>query len=243
MRIQLLSDLHFEFHRDGGAALVADCFAPADVLVLAGDIAVAEGIAPALTLFSERYPQVVYVHGNHEFYGSTRSVVAQLTREACARLGNVHWLDGDVVELGGQRFLGAPLWFAESDGAKRYQSFMNDFAQIEGFHAWVYSEHARARAFFEAQLRAGDVVVTHHLPTWASVPARFRGNPLNCYFVADVEPLIHERGPALWMHGHTHDVVDLVVGSTRVLCNPFGYVGVEENPAFNEKYVIDLAAR
>ena len=53
MRIQLLSDLHFEFQRDNGRTLAQACHAPdVDVLVLAGDIAVADGIAHALELFS-----------------------------------------------------------------------------------------------------------------------------------------------------------------------------------------------
>ena len=45
MRLQLLSDLHFEFHRDGGRSFV-DSLDPGgiDVLVLAGDIAVGERI-------------------------------------------------------------------------------------------------------------------------------------------------------------------------------------------------------
>ena len=71
-----LSDLHFEFHRDGGAALVASLDPTrADVLVVAGDLAVADGIAPALDLLCERYAPrpVVYVHGNHELYGTTRA--------------------------------------------------------------------------------------------------------------------------------------------------------------------------
>ena len=73
-------------------------------------------------------------------------------------------LDCDVVELGGQRFLGTPLWFAPSDDATRYRSALSDFTQIHDYDAWVYAENQRARRFFEAELRAGDVVVTHHLP-------------------------------------------------------------------------------
>ena len=61
MRIQLLSDLHFEFQRDSGRSLAQCCHAhDADVLVLAGDIAVGDDIADALELFSELYPHVVY---------------------------------------------------------------------------------------------------------------------------------------------------------------------------------------
>jgi hypothetical protein len=65
-------------------------------------------------------------------------------------------------------------------------------------------------------------------------------SPLNCYFVCDPEPLILKRKPALWLHGHTHGSVDLVVGATRVRCNPFGYARVEENQGFAAKCVLEL---
>ena len=32
----------------------------------------------------------------------------------------------------------------------------------------------------------------------------------------------------LWTHGHTHHEFDYMVGSTRVVCNPRGYVGYEQ---------------
>jgi hypothetical protein len=28
----------------------------------------------------------------------------------------------------------------------------------------------------------------------------------------------------LWTHGHTHDVFDYMIGDTRILCNPRGYI-------------------
>jgi hypothetical protein len=31
----------------------------------------------------------------------------------------------------------------------------------------------------------------------------------------------------LWTHGHTHEDFDYHIGSTRVVCNPRGYVGYE----------------
>ena len=62
MRIQLLSDLHFEFHRDGGRAFT-EALDPSsvDVLVLARDIAVAGGIPPPCSRYRDAH--VVYVHG------------------------------------------------------------------------------------------------------------------------------------------------------------------------------------
>lgn len=240
MRVAYVSDLHLEFHRDAGGAFVASLNpAIADVLVVAGDLAVADGIGPALDSICSRYwPRpVVYVHGNHELYGTTRERTIAITEEAAARHRNLRWLDCSVTEIDGRRFVGAPLWFGRHPDGALLNAAMNDFREIQGLEEWVYEENARAREFFARELRNGDIAVSHHLPSQASVAPRWRGSPLNPFFVSDVEDTIRARQPALWIHGHTHDSVDTMVGSTRVLCNPFGYVRVEENRAFDENAV------
>lgn len=243
MRIQLLSDLHFEFHADAGRHFV-ELMDPTsiDVLVLAGDIAVGDGIGPALTLFCERYAPcpVVYVHGNHEYYGMGRERVVAITQAARAAHSNLVWLDAEVAEIEGQRFIGGPLWFSRGDFTPEMKRSMPDFAEIPGFQSWVYEENERMRALLESELRPGDVVVTHHLPTYRSVAARYSGNSLNAFFVCDLQDLILQRRPAVWMHGHTHDSVRQRVGSTEVLCNPFGYVGHQLNMQFHDRCVVKV---
>jgi predicted phosphodiesterase len=243
MRIQYLSDLHFEFHKDAGASFVASLDpAGVDVLVVAGDLAVGSGIGPALDVICERYGSstVLYVHGNHEFYGTTREEVVAITRAACARHAHLHWLDATATEVGGRTFLGAPMWFRHPGAAEKYKFGMNDFRQIHDFERWVYAENARALSFFEAEMRPGDIVVTHHLPARACVLPQWQGHPLNPFFLCDVERLILERRPALWIHGHTHDTIDATLDGTRIVCNPFGYVRIEENATFDERATIDL---
>lgn len=213
-----------------------------DAVVLAGDIAVADGIGPALELVCRRYPDaiVVYVHGNHEYYGSNREVVFAHTRHACEAHANLRWLDCSVAEIAGRRFLGAPLWFPEAREAAAFKRHMTDFTVIESFESWVYDDNARAVAFLEAEVRSGDIVVTHHLPSPQSVSARFVGHPLTPFFVCDLEPLIRERTPAYWLHGHTHDSLRYAIGPTTVACNPFGYVGHELNTKFEDQLVFDV---
>jgi Icc-related predicted phosphoesterase len=243
MRLQLLSDLHFEFHRDAGRSLV-DSLDPAgiDVLVLAGDICNAAAIPDALGLFCERYrhASVVYVHGNHEFYRTDRADVVARTRQAVSDNSNLVWLDCSSAELHGRRFLGAPLWFPDHPSIPRLKRSMSDFHEIRGFEGWVYAENERAIAFLRDALREGDIVITHHLPSRRSVSPRFVGHPLGHFFVCDVEPLIQERQPRLWLHGHTHDSVHYDIGNTTVLCNPLGYVGIDLNSAFSDAMVIDV---
>lgn len=114
MLIQLLSDLHFEFHRDSGRSFVESLDPDGvDVLVLAGDISVGEDLPGALDLLCRRFhgSAVIYVHGNHEFYGSRLESVRQLTRQAASSNRNLSWLDKCGVEVGRTWFWGAPLWF------------------------------------------------------------------------------------------------------------------------------------
>jgi Icc-related predicted phosphoesterase len=243
MRVQLLSDVHVEFHADQGADFVRSLEpAGVDVLVLAGDIAVGPGIVGALGLFCERYRDatVLYVHGNHEFYGTDRESVVGFTRAAVAAHENLVWLDSETAEIGGQRFVGGPLWFERRLEAARFKRSMADFGQITRFESWVYDENRRMKQLLAAELREADVVVTHHLPTQRSVSPRFLSSPLNAFFVCDVEELIEERRPRLWMHGHTHVSVDTRIGPTRILCNPFGYAGWELNPGFVDGMYVDL---
>lgn len=245
MRIQLLSDLHFEFHRDGGRSFVESLDASrTDVLVLAGDIAVAEGIGEALALFSAHYSraQIVYVHGNHEFYGSDRATVLAHTRSLVAVLPNVHFLDGESVEIAGQRILGAPLWFPHSAQCDFLQGALNDFSMIRDYSTWVYEENARAVRFLEQELRPGDIVVTHHLPARAAISPQYEDSPLNVFFLSDQEALIRARQPSYWFHGHTHDSVRVRVGNTLILCNPFGYAPRDLNPEFDGSLTVNAAA-
>jgi predicted phosphodiesterase len=240
--VQLLSDLHFEFHQDGGRELVASLDPTrVDVLVLAGDIAVGEGISSALALFAERYchSAIVYVHGNHEFYGTDRKSVLELTSRACAAHPNVVWLDGATADVAGRRFLGAPLWFRRDPKADRHKRAMTDFSEIRDFESWVYEENARALEWLDAELREGDIVITHHLPARRSIAPRFSNHPLNPFFLCDVEALVRERKPRLWLHGHTHVSVRYDIGPTTVLANPFGYARWEVNADFDERLLVE----
>ena len=62
--------------------------------------------------------------------------------------------------------------------------------------------------------------------------------------MVDLDPLIHARRPALWLHGHTHAQVDVVVGATRVVANPHGYVRYEPEAvaAFRRDLVMRVPA-
>jgi len=244
MRLLPLSDLHLEFHADGGAEFASRLDGRGvDALLLAGDIGVWRTTADAvatLRLFTDTFPLVVFVPGNHEYYrGSPHSVDALLER-AAAELPNLHILaPNHPLDLGSRRIHGATLWFPDQPDNERYAHLLNDFRLIDDFVPWVYERHLEAREYFAASVREGDVVVTHHAPSLKSTPPRFAGELLNRFFASDLESLIRDTRPAVWLHGHMHDRVDYRIGETRVLCNPLGYPR-EPKAQFDERLILEL---
>jgi Icc-related predicted phosphoesterase len=73
------------------------------------------------------------------------------------------------------------------------------------------------------------VVVTHHAPTVLSIAEWFKGDTLmNGAFASDLSEFIMDRPQIkLWTHGHMHNVSDYMMGDTRVVCNPRGYIKYE----------------
>ncbi len=239
MRIQVFSDVHTEFHKDGGKEFLRNLDPKGvDVLVVPGDLCAFENIEAILLLLSMQYPHVVYTFGNHEAYGASIEQARQKAK-AAAR-GTIHFLDNSTCEIDGQRFVGTTLWFPRDSKSMFYERQMNDFSLIRFFRETVYEENDRAVEFLTKTVKTDDVVVTHYLPSQACVAERFKTSPLNRFFVCDMDDLIFDAKPKLWVHGHTHDSVDIVHGSTRIVCNPFGYAGVELNLEYVDQKIIEL---
>jgi predicted MPP superfamily phosphohydrolase len=228
MRLHVLSDLHFDVRRDDWRAFAGGIPKDlGDVLVLAGDVLCLndEAAPEMLATLRAKAPEVVYVLGNHEHYHGAFGETKQLAAAVCQQAGVV-LLDDQVATLAGRRFVGSTLWFRRDEAAQPHRHLLTDFHVIAGFEPAVYEDNRRALAFLRAEIEPGDLVITHHLPSQASVPRRFRRGrvaALNSFFVCDCDDIIHDRRPALWIHGHTHDPCDHQVGETRVVCNPIGY--------------------
>jgi predicted phosphodiesterase len=250
MNLHILSDLHLEYSTFEPPAT------DADVIVLAGDIGKkASGIIWA----REAFPcmEIVYVPGNHEFYGTQRLETLEHMR-ITARNCSVHLLDNDEIVIDDVRFLGSTLWTdfkllgeeSKLAAMKEGQAKLNDFKLIyEGL--WGYFSPAHSVELHEKSLdwllakldepfSGKTVVVSHHLPSAQSVVERFKDVLIAACFASDLDYLFGKM--ELWIHGHTHDSLDYEKNGTRVLCNPRGYVTYrgQENFDFNPKLVIEI---
>ena len=247
MKLHILSDLHTEY---------SDFDPPetdADVVVLAGDIGVGtEGIEWA----ARRYPKtpVVYVPGNHEYYGSDIDAIDQLKFSAPP---NIRVLNDDTCEFGAVRFLGATLWTDfrfygdEEAGSSRNNArrLIGDFTSIRNGARLFTPEdsvelHESSKAWLVRELQkefdGRTVVVTHHLPAAPSVHDDYRNDVLNPAFASRLEETIEKYQPELWIHGHTHFACDYQIVDSRIVCNPRGYPSETADRGFLPGLVVEV---
>jgi Icc-related predicted phosphoesterase len=84
------------------------------------------------------------------------------------------------------------------------------------------------------------VVVGHHAPSALSIAEWFKHDTLmNGAFHSDLSEFIMDRPQIkMWTHGHMHNSSDYMMGETRVVCNPRGYIGYEQQAKeFQLKYL------
>lgn len=266
MRLQIASDLHTEQHADDGKGLFEEMReANPDVLIIAGDFATSLGIGLPMSHLCRTYKgiPIVYVPGNHDYWGGTRGQLHSALRNLSRKNDNLHWLGFDSVigpqaRIAGLKFTGTTLWFPDdpinrfyehpilarhprSPTLARAMGQFADFHQIENLQTWVYQENEQARNLLQGEGGQADVIVTHHLPNAVFVPERFRASDINRFYVGDAyHPDCTAR---LWVFGHSHDSTDRVIGETRFIGNPFGYVKHGLNHAFRPKLVVEVEPR
>lgn len=73
------------------------------------------------------------------------------------------------------------------------------------------------------------VVVGHHAPSKQSTHPRYKYEEvMNGGYSSELSEFILDHPQIkLWTHGHTHEDFDYMIGSTRIVCNPRGYINYE----------------
>jgi len=239
-----MSDLHLEFSRELAQRFVNSLDVDGvDVLVIAGDIAVGAAIEHQVSLIAKRFDgiPILYVNGNHEYYGAGRKTVRTAIRRLHREYSNVHHFECEAIEIKGQRFLGTTLWYEPNAKVRAGMPYWSDFRLITSLQHWIREAHNASIDFLDKNLQENDIVISHMLPSHKCVAPRWQLSDTNHFFVTDVEKLILERKPRYWIHGHTHDSIDVRIGNTRVVCNPRGYEGYELNPYFDPKATLIAA--
>jgi len=228
MRLQLISDLHSEFYLQPLQFCESIAIAPdLDFLVIAGDLVVPARqdinvVTGIFHHFSTKAPHVLYVEGNHEFYGSSPARTLFDLKSFMPQ--NYTWLRNEEASINGIHFYGGAMWFPNADGMDGlYRDELNDWSQIKDLGGHVYDQNREFTWNAGKLVRPETIVISHHLPHANSTPKMYEKSHCNRFFVSDQTKLIEEKQPRLWFHGHTHFPCGYHLGETHVLCNPYAY--------------------
>jgi Icc-related predicted phosphoesterase len=254
MKIALGSDLHLEFgaielHNTEAADVLV---LSGDILVAKHLNGVHHHDSRYRKFFQEcceRFPKVIYVLGNHEHYAHDVQETTTYLKQELA-YDNLHILDDETVDILGYTFIGVTLWtnMNEEDSLTLYHmpTMMNDFQSIKN-STRMFNAYKSARLTPEDTVKfhkksldyinhvVGEnpdkkyIVVAHHCPSKKSIHPKYAHDTImNAAFASDLDDFIAYRPQIrLWTHGHTHEPFDYEIGSTRIVCNPRGYVGHE----------------
>lgn len=269
MKLQLLSDLHFESHPNLQIAPAPG----ADRLVLAGDIgSYQQGTRLTeadfgLARFSPRHgwpTPVIYVPGNHEYDNADFDTTHERLREACHAL-EIDWLERESRVIEGVRFIGTTLW-ADFDALVTSRDLLAEALKKRGKAmraANFYLEKSAAtrndQPFLAREMREHSltceawlrdalietfdgptVAITHFAPTLASADPRYGLTPGTAGFCNSLDDLLPHAD--LWLHGHLHCAFDYVKEGCRVVANPLGYRSRGEQEGFRPDLLIEISA-
>lgn len=202
-----------------------------------------------------KYRKVLYVCGNHEHYRNAyHDTHDRLRRELP---DNVMLMEGDTTEIDGVHFFGATLWTDMNRGdpisVSHLKQAMSDFAGAikmgDGVKVQTLYGDSYYTSKFNPQYAKGIfhetiekmkkwlaehqddkcVIITHHAPSDLSVNEYYKNDyHMNAGYRSNLEGFILDHPQIkVWVHGHMHDACDYMIGTTRVVTNPRGYMGYE----------------
>ena len=265
MKIKVVSDLHLECCEHGHG--IPD-LGEGDALILGGDILCARHFkkdGPLHKVYDDflqkcvkNFDEVLYVAGNHCFYGYNYEGTWQVLKEHLPP--SIHLLENDYVKIKDTIFLGCTLWtdFRNENALEMMEAAqcMNDYKVIRIGSNYrklnpddTLKFHKKTKQFLLDTLPMFENqkvwVLTHHAPSYQSVHPKYRNSGIaNGAYVSDLDDLILNN-PQIkcWSHGHTHESLDYKIGDCRVVCNPRGYFGHNTsglNLNFNPNFEVEI---
>ena len=249
MKIRLLSDLHLEGYKYYYE------YAGEDIVVLAGDIH---------TQYRHRFildqipanVKILFVAGNHEYYGEDFDTVNDFFYELQAEYTNFYWLHNESIVIDGVNFFGGTMftnWELDFDSWTAKQRAKEGIADFEWIsktgrdglkRRWNTDDHLQEHLAFRDALvqwlekpAEKRVVISHFVPHPEGSDPKFKGSSLNLYFLCDMTQYMEKVN--LWLYGHTHSSKDMMHGDCRLVCNPRGY-GAENVNGFIKDLVVEI---
>jgi predicted MPP superfamily phosphohydrolase len=256
MKIGYKSDIHLDFWvGDTGKEekieeFVRNILSPQemDVLIIAGDLGHFNYQNFLLLKILKKWAKkILFCFGNHnlylvdnEKYKNSFERLAKL-KEMVSTLEEVYFLDGDIVEMEGIKFLGAGGWYDLSYGVKHgysleylkreWEIIMNDSRMIVPKldvvdFSFVQKEKLRQN------IDKADIVFTHVAPVYISCHNDAVMDSFYTFYGYD----LLKDNIKYWIFGHCHKPMDFYEEMIRFVSSPLGYPFVRTGE-FEIKYL------
>jgi len=259
-KIGFCSDIHLEF---GPITLLNKD--NIDLLILAGDICtphlwgknhnnsmrrIKDEQLAFFRSVSDQFPYTLYIPGNHEHYhGDVTKTDEIIAAEMPVNISTSNYL---TAQFDGFGIVATTLW-TDFNGGNPYDFMsanmgMNDFrlVKLDGTRfraedAFLYHQKALNKMDEDLpKIQGKKIVVTHHLPSYQAIAPGFRDSRLNSAYASNLDAFMEKHEIDYWIHGHSHTPLDMMVGNTRLLRNPRGYVGHEHSKEEDKKYSYNI---
>jgi hypothetical protein len=215
-----------------------------------------------LANLSEQFKYVVYVLGNHDYWGANLRFQVAKERKMILDQGlkNVFLLENEPIVLDQVKLIGGTLWTDYKNGdphvtymAPQVMSPDHRYIKVgEAYHrlhpSHLHGAHIETREaiFRNAKKDNKDqrlFVMTHHAPSVKSIHPMYMTGTMrddtNYYYYSELGNRIADHEDIeLWMYGHTHAPMDYTIGKSRIISNQRGYVS--EQTGWNPLWRLDL---
>lgn len=258
MQIRVLSDIHIDINENYPIPEFKD-----DIFtIVAGDIS-GDPVVSSYWI-EDNIKHGVFVHGNHDLvYNKLEQPLQEqklIFKNKFPLDANVSYLDNQYKIIDDIVFIGCCLYTdykyngSVNKNMKIALKGLNDFkwGQIEENGKIVKLEPRHYLAMFNESFafikhtlkKFKDkkcVLITHHCVSPLQIDPKYFSSSINASFVSDLTEFIEKQDNlALVVTGHTHTSSDLMIGNTRVICNPYGYRGWEHNTNFNPDLIVEV---
>lgn len=234
-----ISDIHLEGYSDPLSEVdILLSHKRYNILLLCGDIIelnLHDETIEVFKRFTQSYDHVLYVLGNHEYYGGES---IDKTHDMVKRLHDTYpnlyvlGVDDDKAIFYNQvelcigdhllKFIGGTAWFPCKVNNQLYYRPIYDFSRIKGLINRVYDFNSQLKDHLLTNCTSNHILMTHHLPMRRVMHHKYERDPMSRFFIAEFDEVICNNTPRLSLYGHTHIPNDMVLFDTRFICNPYG---------------------
>jgi predicted phosphodiesterase len=249
MKIAVHSDLHYEYNLLDDYCLIDLAF---DVLILAGDVAPICLLDSAFKSIRERvgHKPIVFVPGNHEFYGYTLENGISEMKKICKQ-NDINFLYRSVINIDGVMFVGCTLWsnmcafrgYVDPLDKKTVTQKIADFRKIDEWSVdKMIHEAKHDYDFIKMSMTPGSVIVTHFPPSiMLNDCSKMDLNILSSYFYNNYNSIFDKsNAPNFWIYGHTHLNLMRCFNNTLCTSNQHGYKRENQFNGYNQNFILEI---